>query len=81
MHFDNENNVSNTVVLIIMATSLVLLYTCYKGIIFIFLNVEIILNILFQSGLLGVFQKLVASKTNDHEGFYLLNCIVEHMPP
>lgn len=31
-------------------------------------------------GLLGVFQKLIASKANDHQGFYLLNSIVEHMP-
>ncbi|RWS11546.1 exportin-2-like isoform X2 [Dinothrombium tinctorium] len=31
------------------------------------------------SGLLGVFQKLIASKTNDHEGFYLLQSIIEHM--
>ncbi|CAB4022796.1 exportin-2-like, partial [Paramuricea clavata] len=28
-------------------------------------------------GLLGVFQKLIASKTNDHEGFYILNTLVE----
>lgn len=32
------------------------------------------------NGLLGIFQKLIASKTNDHEGFYLLNSILEHMP-
>uniref|UniRef100_A0A8C2DYI6 Exportin-2 n=1 Tax=Cyprinus carpio TaxID=7962 RepID=A0A8C2DYI6_CYPCA len=32
-------------------------------------------------GLLGVFQNLIASKANDHQGFYLLNSIVEHMPP
>ncbi|KAL4236748.1 Exportin-2 [Mactra antiquata] len=32
------------------------------------------------SGLLGIFQKLIASKQNDHEGFYLLNCMVENMP-
>uniref|UniRef100_A0A8C2WJ39 Exportin-2 n=1 Tax=Cyclopterus lumpus TaxID=8103 RepID=A0A8C2WJ39_CYCLU len=31
-------------------------------------------------GLLGVFQKLIASKANDHQGFYLLNSIIEHMP-
>jgi len=31
-------------------------------------------------GLLGVFQKLIASKTNDHEGFYLLQSMVEHLP-
>ena len=30
--------------------------------------------------LLGVFQKLIASKSNDHEGFYLLQAIVEHFP-
>ncbi len=29
--------------------------------------------------LLGVFQKLVASKSNDHEGFYLLGSFVEHL--
>lgn len=34
-----------------------------------------------QPGLLGVFQKLIASKANDHQGFYLLNSIIEHMPP
>ena len=32
------------------------------------------------SGLLGVFQKLIASKNNDHEGFYLLQSMVEHLP-
>lgn len=36
---------------------------------------------LLQPGLLGVFQKLLASKANDHQGFYLLNSIIEHMPP
>lgn len=36
---------------------------------------------LLQPGLLGVFQKLIASKANDHQGFYLLNSIIEHMPP
>ncbi len=30
--------------------------------------------------LLGVFQKLVASRSNDHEGFYLLQAMVEFMP-
>jgi len=30
--------------------------------------------------LLGVFQKLIASKTNDHEGFNLLQSMVEHLP-
>ena len=32
-------------------------------------------------GLLGVFQKLIASKSNDHEGFYLLGSMVEHFEP
>jgi len=32
------------------------------------------------TGLLGVFQKLIASKTNDHEGFYLLQSMVEYLP-
>ena len=31
--------------------------------------------------LLGVFQKLIASKSNDHEGFYLLGSLVEHVEP
>ena len=30
---------------------------------------------------LGVFQKLVASKANDHEGFYLLQSLVLHFEP
>ncbi|XP_050045911.2 exportin-2 [Dermacentor andersoni] len=30
-------------------------------------------------GVLGVFQKLIASKTNDHEGFYIVQSILEHM--
>eukprot|EP00118_Oscarella_pearsei_P025556 m.308373 g.308373 ORF g.308373 m.308373 type:complete len:973 (+) comp43881_c0_seq1:68-2986(+) len=29
--------------------------------------------------LLGVFQKLAASKTNDHEGFYLLSSLIENV--
>lgn len=32
------------------------------------------------NGLLGIFQKLIASKTHDHEGFYILNSIIECMP-
>lgn len=32
------------------------------------------------TGVLGVFQKLVASKAHDHEGFYILNAIVESLP-
>ena len=31
------------------------------------------------SSLLGVFQKLIASKSNDHEGFYLLGSLVENL--
>lgn len=44
--------------------------------------IPILIIIIFSSqpGLLGVFQKLIASKANDHQGFYLLNSIVEHMP-
>lgn len=30
--------------------------------------------------LLGIFQKLIASKSNDHEGFYLLQSMIEHVP-
>ncbi|XP_015114350.1 exportin-2 [Diachasma alloeum] len=33
------------------------------------------------SGLLGVFQKLIASKANDHEGFLLMQTIIESFPP
>lgn len=32
------------------------------------------------SGFLGVFQKLIASKTNDHEGFYLMQSLIQHLP-
>ncbi|XP_076259837.1 chromosome segregation 1 [Rhynchophorus ferrugineus] len=31
-------------------------------------------------GFLGVFQKLIASKSNDHEGFYLMQGLVLHCP-
>ncbi|XP_076289313.1 chromosome segregation 1 [Lasioglossum baleicum] len=34
-----------------------------------------------MSGLLGVFQKLLASKVNDHEGFLLLQSIIQHFAP
>jgi len=33
------------------------------------------------SALLGVFQKLIASKANDHEGFLLIQSIIEHFEP
>ncbi|KAF2896616.1 hypothetical protein ILUMI_09559 [Ignelater luminosus] len=32
------------------------------------------------AGLLGVFQKLIASKANDHEGFYLMQNIIQYVP-
>uniref|UniRef100_T1J763 Exportin-2 n=1 Tax=Strigamia maritima TaxID=126957 RepID=T1J763_STRMM len=32
-------------------------------------------------GLLGVFRKLIASKMNDHEGFYLIQRLIEHTRP
>ena len=31
-------------------------------------------------GVLGVFQKLIASKAHDHQGFYILNALVESLP-
>ena len=34
----------------------------------------------FLEGILGVFQKLIGSKLHDHEGFYLLETIVQHLP-
>lgn len=40
--------------------------------------ISILLN--FQGGFLGVFQKLIASKANDHEGFYLIQNIIQHFP-
>eukprot|EP01135_Chromosphaera_perkinsii_P000361 Nk52_evm8s78 gene=Nk52_evmTU8s78 len=33
-----------------------------------------------MTGLLGIFQKLVASRVNDHEGFNLMKAIVLHLP-
>ena len=33
-----------------------------------------------MQGLLGVFQKLIASKVHDHEGFFILNSVVEFLP-
>uniref|UniRef100_H2YJL6 Exportin-2 n=1 Tax=Ciona savignyi TaxID=51511 RepID=H2YJL6_CIOSA len=33
------------------------------------------------NNVLGVFQKLIASKSNDHYGFYLLNSMIEFMQP
>ncbi|XP_014286249.1 exportin-2 [Halyomorpha halys] len=32
------------------------------------------------NGLLGVFQKLISSRLNDHEGFYLMQSLIEHCP-
>ena len=34
----------------------------------------------YQEGLLGVFQKLIASKTNDNHGFDLLSTIIDKVP-
>lgn len=51
------------------------LYELYKIILILYVL------FFFQPGLLGVFQKLIASKANDHQGFYLLNSIIEHLPP
>ena len=31
-------------------------------------------------GVLGVFQKLISSKAHDHQGFFILNTLVEHIP-
>jgi exportin-2 (importin alpha re-exporter) len=31
-------------------------------------------------GVLGVFQKLIASKAHDHQGFFILNALVESLP-
>ncbi|XP_044735221.1 exportin-2 isoform X2 [Chrysoperla carnea] len=33
------------------------------------------------SGFLGVFQKLIASKSNDHEGFLLMQTMMQNFPP
>lgn len=33
----------------------------------------------YLPGVLGVFQKLLASKAHDHEGFYILNTLVEYL--
>lgn len=33
------------------------------------------------SGLLGVFQKLIASKSNDHEGFYIMQSLIQYLNP
>lgn len=33
------------------------------------------------SALLGVFQKLIASKSNDHQGFYMISSLVECLEP
>jgi len=32
------------------------------------------------SGLLGIFQKLISSRINDHEGFYLIQSMIEFLP-
>jgi len=40
----------------------------------------VVANAEHLNALLGVFQKLIASKTSDHQGFYLLNSIIENLP-
>lgn len=42
---------------------------------------KIIIESKKEMGMLGVFQKLIASKSNDHEGFYLIGSMVEHFDP
>lgn len=37
-------------------------------------------SLLSQPGMLGVFQKLLASRINDHYGLQLLNSILVHVP-
>lgn len=32
-----------------------------------------------SQAVLGVFQKLIASKAHDHEGFYILNTLIESL--
>lgn len=39
-----------------------------------------IFDVFIQNALLGVFQKLIASKSNDHEGFYLLETLTQEIP-
>ena len=34
-----------------------------------------------MQGVLGIFQKLVASKAHDQEGFRILEGLITHMPP
>ena len=34
----------------------------------------------YLEGILGIFQKLVGSKLHDHEGFYLIESIVQYLP-
>jgi exportin-2 (importin alpha re-exporter) len=33
-----------------------------------------------SQNMLGVFQRLVATKAHDHEGFYILNALLESLP-
>ncbi|XP_063217026.1 exportin-2 [Bacillus rossius redtenbacheri] len=45
------------------------------------LGSEQIISVHKVTSILGVFQKLIASKLNDHEGFNLIQTILEHFPP
>ena len=36
--------------------------------------------LLVQDGILGIFQKLISMKNYDHQGFYLLNSLIENVP-
>lgn len=44
------------------------------------LKITIMSLILLKMPVLGVFQRLVASKTNDQFAFYILNSLTEHLP-
>lgn len=36
---------------------------------------------MLQNAILGIFQKMIASKANDHEGFFLLQNLLAYYPP
>lgn len=38
-----------------------------------------VLPLALPQAVLGVFQKLIASKAHDHEGFYILNTLIESL--
>lgn len=51
----------------------------YRKFIAIFLNLKFLF--FFQNGVFGVFQKMIASKANDHEGFYLMQTMLSYYSP